>query len=48
VINIENTRNWDIAQLLQMLDNHIIEESSNLWMAPAVFVKKKSGELHGL
>ena len=33
------------AQLQQMLDNHIIKESSNPWMAPAVFVKKKSGEL---
>ena len=33
------------AQLQQMLDNHIIEESSSSWMAPAVFVKKKSGEL---
>ena len=28
-----------------MLDNHIIEESSSPWMAPAVFVKKKTGEI---
>ena len=28
-----------------MLDNHIIEESTSPWMAPAVFVKKKTGEI---
>ena len=33
------------AQLQQMLDNHIIKESSSPWMAPTVLVKKKSGEL---
>ena len=33
------------TQIQQMLDQGIIEESSSPWMAPAVFVKKKSGEL---
>jgi len=28
-----------------MLDLGVIEESSSPWMAPAVFVKKKSGEI---
>ena len=28
-----------------MLDNHIIEESTSPCMAPAVFVKKKTGEI---
>ena len=28
-----------------MLDNHIIEGSNSPWMAPAVFVKKKTGEI---
>ena len=33
------------AQIQQMLEQGIIEETSSPWMAPAVFVKKKSGEL---
>jgi len=33
-------------QIQHMLDNHIIEESSRPWMSPAVFVKKKTGEIH--
>lgn len=33
------------TQIQQMLNQGIIEESSSPWMAPAVFVKKKSGEL---
>ena len=33
------------AQIQQMLEQGIIEESSSPWMAPTVFVKKKSGEL---
>jgi hypothetical protein len=33
------------AQLQQMLEQGVTEESSSPWMAPAVFVKKKSGEL---
>jgi len=33
------------AQIQQMLEQGIIEESSSPWMAPAVFVKKKTGEL---
>jgi len=33
------------AQIQQMLEQGIIEESSSPWMVPAVFVKKKSGEL---
>ena len=32
-------------QLEEMLDQGIIEESSSLWMAPAVYVRKKSGKL---
>ena len=32
-------------QLKEMLDQGIIEESSSPWMAPAVYVQKKSGEL---
>ena len=32
-------------QLEKMLDQGIIEESSSPWMAPAVYVRKKSGEL---
>ena len=32
-------------QLEEMLDQGIIEESSSLWMAPAVYVSKKSGKL---
>ena len=32
-------------QLQQMLATGIIEESSNPWMAPMVFVRKKSGDL---
>ena len=28
-----------------MLEEGIIEESSSLWMAPAVFVRKKTGEI---
>ena len=32
-------------QLEDMLDQGIIEESSSPWMAPAVYVHKKSGEL---
>ena len=32
-------------QLEEMLDQRIIEESSSPWMAPAVYVRKKSGEL---
>ena len=32
-------------QIQHMLDNHIIEENSSPWMAPAVFVKKKTGEI---
>lgn len=33
------------AQIQQMLEQGVIEESSSPWMAPAVLVKKKSGEL---
>ena len=33
------------AQIQKMLEQGIIEESSSPWMAPTVFVKKKSGEL---
>ena len=32
-------------QIQEMLDQGIIRESSSPWMAPAVFVLKKSGEL---
>ena len=32
-------------QLQDMLDRGIIEESSSPWMAPAVYTKKKSGEI---
>ena len=32
-------------QIQHMSDNHIIEESTSPWMAPAVFVKKKTGEI---
>lgn len=32
-------------QIQQMLQEGIIEESSSPWMAPAVFVQKKSGEI---
>ena len=32
-------------QLEEMLDQGIIEESSSPWMAPAVYIRKKSGEL---
>ena len=32
-------------QIQHMLDNHIIEQSSNPWMSPAVFVQKKTGEI---
>jgi hypothetical protein len=32
-------------QIQEMLDLGIIEESSSPWMAPAVFVRKKSGEI---
>ena len=32
-------------QIQHMLDNHIIEPSSSPWMSPAVFVKKKTGEI---
>ena len=32
-------------QIQQMLEYGVIEESSSLWMAPAVFVSKKSGEV---
>ena len=33
------------CQVQQMLQNGVIEESSSPWMAPAVFVRKKSGEI---
>ena len=33
-------------QIQQMLKQGVITESSSPWMAPAVFVPKKSGELH--
>eukprot|EP00731_Ephydatia_muelleri_P032479 Em0024g23a len=33
------------SQILHMLQKGIIVESSSLWMAPAVYVRKKSGEL---
>ena len=33
-------------QIQTMLEQGIIEESSSPWMAPAVFVPKKTGELH--
>ena len=32
-------------QIQEMLAQWIIEESCSLWMAPAVFVRKKSGEI---
>ena len=32
-------------QIQEMLDLGIIEESSSPWMAPAVFVRKKSGDI---
>ena len=32
-------------QIQTMLEQNIIEESSSPWMAPAVFVRKKSGDL---
>ena len=32
-------------QIQQMLERGIIEESTSPWMAPTVFVRKKSGEL---
>ena len=33
-------------QIQEMLDQGIITESSSPWMAPAVFVPKKSGEIN--
>ena len=33
------------AQIQSMLDNNIIEPSSSPWMSPAVFVKKKTGDI---
>ena len=33
------------SQIQSMLANHIIEESSSSWMSPAVFVKKKTGDV---
>ena len=39
-------RNEVERQINQMLIQGIISKSSNPWMAPAVFVPKKSGELH--
>ena len=30
----------------QVLQKCVIEESNSPWMAPAVFVQKKSGEIH--
>ena len=33
-------------QIQEMLTQEIIEESCSPWMAPAVFVRKKSGEIH--
>ena len=34
------------CQIQQMLERRIIEESTSPWMAPAVFVRKKSGDIH--
>ena len=33
------------CQVQQMLQKSVIEESSSPWMAPAVFVRTKSGEI---
>ena len=33
------------TQIQSMLDNNIIEHSSSSWMSPAVFVKKKTGDI---
>ena len=35
-------------QIQIMLDNHIIEPSSSPWMSPAVFVRKKTGDISPL
>ena len=36
----------EVETLIQtMLDNHIIEPSSSPWMSPAVFVRKKTGDI---
>ena len=34
------------CQIQQMLQRGIIEESTSSWMSPAVFVRKKSGDIH--
>ena len=33
------------AKIQSMFDNNIIEPSSSPWMSPAVFVKKKTGDI---
>ena len=38
-------RSYSVPRLEEMLVEGIIEESSSAWLAPAVFVKKKTGDI---
>ena len=42
----EEVENQIENQIQSMLANHTIEESSSPWMSPAVFVKKKTGDIN--